>query len=101
MMLRIFIQVLFIVFLLQQVNAQNTSIDSSDANSNSKEFNLSVFTGWSLGGPKNDMESNMSSSGLGDTSHFLGSSKEHPNTIKHPIFDIEASYYLTQQKGIC
>jgi len=102
MMLRIFIHLLFIIFLFQQINAQKTSDNSSDTNSHSREFNLSVFTGSSFFGPKNDIESNMSSSGLDDPSPgFFGPAKSHPYTRKHPIFDIEASYYLTQQKGIC
>jgi len=62
MMLRIFIHVLFIVFLVKQVSAQKTSDNSLDTKSNSKEFNLSLFTGWSKGGPANDMLSNMNMS---------------------------------------
>jgi len=101
-MLRIFIHVLFIVFLVKQVSAQKTSDNSSDTKSNYREFNLSVFTGWSLGGPKNDIESNMSSSGLGHRTGpgWFGPGRTHPYTRKQPIFDIEASYYLAENKGV-
>ncbi len=101
-MLRIFIYMLFIIFLFQQINAQKTSDNSLGTTSNSREFQLSVFTGSSFLGPKSDIESNMTSSGFGDrSSRWLGlGGKNYPYTEKHPIFDIEASYYLAQKSGI-
>lgn len=100
MILRIFISIIFFTSLVMYTNAQNTSENNSGISSNLRELNLSIFTGFSLLGPKDDIESNMLFSGLGDTSNFGGSSSSHPVTYKSPIFDIEASYNLSQKSGI-
>lgn len=99
---RIFIPVMFIFFLVQLADAQQTADNNSDQKHNSKEFNLSVFVGFSFMGPHNDMESNMSASGLGQTSPagWFGDAKAHPFTRKYPIADIEATYYFSRNMGI-
>lgn len=99
MKLRMLIQIIFIVIIFKHANAQKTSDNSADINSNPRKFNLSVFIGFSMGGPKKDMEKNMSLSGLGDPA--LGFwTIDYPSTNKMPVADIEATYYLTKNKGI-
>jgi len=98
----IFISVLIIIGLVKQLSAQQTSDYNSEIINNSGKLKLSFFTGISFLGPKDDIESVMSSSGLGDTSPagWFGGAKTHPNTINFPVFDVEASYYLAQKSGI-
>ena len=93
---------LCILLLVKQANAQNSAPPDSSTNQHKREFNLSVFTGFSFLGPKNDIGSNMSSSGFGDTRPrgWFGGPTPHPFTRSYPIFDIEATYYLSQKKGI-
>jgi len=99
---KIFIHALFIIFLVNHANAQEMFDNRSGISDKSNEFNISVFTGFSFLGAKNDIESNMSSSGLDDKNPagWFGSSKAHPFTYKSPTFDIEATYYLSKKRGI-
>lgn len=95
---RLFIPVIIFLFLVQLADAQQ----SSEMIAKSGEFNLSVSAGFSFLGPESDMESNMSSSGLGQTlpAGWFGDAKAHPFTRKYPIADIEATYYFTRDMGI-
>lgn len=95
---RIFIFVTAIFFLVKLAYAQQ----NSDVITKSGEFNLTVSAGFSLMGPQNDMESNMSASDLGQTSPagWFGGAKAHPFTQREPIFDLEATYYFTKRAGI-
>lgn len=90
------------VFLVRVVIAQPGSDAGTRISNNSKEFNLSFYAGGSFLGARNDMESNMSASGLGQTSPagWFGGAKTHPFTRSYPIANIEATYYFTGATGI-
>lgn len=71
----------------------------------SKKFNLSLFSGFSIGGALNDIEAQMNTSGFDDTErfsifgvNFIGST--YPNSIKSLIFDVEAAYSFTKNGGV-
>lgn len=99
---KIFFLIYLSVFLGKLVIAQSVSDTEPRIINNTKEFNFSIFTGFSFLGPKNDMESNMSDSGLGQTrpAGWLGDAKYHPFTRSYPIANIEAIYYFTGTAGI-
>jgi len=90
------------IFLVKLVIAQSISDTGPRTSNNLKEFNFSFFTGVSFLGSKDDMESNMSASGLGQTSPagWFGDAKAHPFTRSYPIAEIEATYYFTKTMGI-
>jgi hypothetical protein len=90
------------IFLAKLVIAQSISNTDSRSSNNSNEFNFSFFAGGSVLGSKADIESNMSTSGLGQTSPagWFGDEKAHPFTRSYPIADIEATYYFTKRMGI-
>lgn len=99
---RIFIPVIFILFLDQLAGAQQTSGDRPVRIDKSGEFNLCLFAGFSFLGPHNDMETNMSASDLGQISPagWFGDAKAHPFTRKYPIAHIEATYYFSGKMGV-
>lgn len=93
--------VLFFIFLSGQANAQRTSGSRSGLAASSREFNISVSGGYSFLGPQNDIEAQMSASGLDDTSPgFFGSPQDHPHTNKGPAFDIEGVYFFSRNSGV-
>lgn len=70
----------------------------------SRKFNLSFFTGVSIGGPRNNMESQMLASGLHNNKSNVFFSFEKGNYEQHsrktPTFDIEATCYLYKNCGL-
>ena len=94
--------VLFILFFVKHATAQELASPDSTIRPPTREFHISVFTGFSFLGPKNDMESAMTSSGLDDTrpGGWFGGPTAHPFTRKYPIVDIEATYYRWKNAGI-
>ncbi len=99
MKLRVFICTFCFVFYFGQIFAQEFSDNKPETKSGIKELNLSVFSGITFLGPKNDLENQMKASGLGDAMHVLGTTN-HPFSRNHFIFDVEASGYLTDRSGI-
>lgn len=95
---KICIHLIFISFFIKLADAQQ----NPEMITKPKEFNLSVFAGFSSMGPQNDMESNMKSSGLGQTSPsgWFSDAKHHPFTSNHPITAVEATYYFSREMGV-
>jgi len=96
------ISILLITLLAQQLKAQQDSDSGKVKRNKSREFQLSAFGGFSLLGPKEDMESNMTASDLGQTSPagWFGGSQAHPFTEKNAIADLEATCFLSGKTGV-
>lgn len=96
------IYVLPILLFATQATAQKLTSPDSINRLPSREFHISILTGFSFLGPGNDMESSMASSGLDDTNPggWFGDSRAHPYTSKYPIVDVEATYYVWKNAGI-
>jgi len=90
-----------LIFSLSHTTSQNLS-DSTSSKLQASKFHFSFFSGFSIFGPKKDIESNMLASGYGDQSsaNLFGNGEDHPNTDRFPIFDFEASLFLNRNRGI-
>lgn len=65
-----------------------------------RELHISPFIGISFWGPKNDMEDNMLSSGLGDLYDGWLGRINYPVSSRQAVYDFETTLYFVQQHGI-
>jgi len=67
-----------------------------------RELQISSLIGFSAGGPKNDIEDNLISSGFGDDAGpgWFGGNGVYPDITKSPVIDLEATLFFRLKHGI-
>ncbi len=92
--------ILLFIICLQHISSAQIPKKIDTKQKKFRELHISSLIGFSALGPKNDIENNMISSGLGDDSDSWFGNVDYPSSSKWPVIDLETTFYFRMKHGI-